>query len=84
MKIFMGLVVVLFLIVATAFLVVMIKEIVSDAVREFMAKHRYNTPPIAECYCKDCRYFRSNRCIYMNGSLSESCFCWRAQLPLSD
>lgn len=52
-------------------------------------KHRFDKPPTAKCYCKDCIYFDQtvvgNRCtgglIDKERGIADSWFCWQA-VPL--
>lgn len=55
---------------------------------EYKRKHRFNKPPTAKCYCKDCIYYsiRSNgtgRCdgehIDEYWNIADSWFCWKAE-----
>lgn len=49
-------------------------------------KHRFDKPPVAKCYCLDCRnaeYFGDDRCgkcrlIGDNVTIKDNGFCWNA------
>ena len=65
-----------------------IKEKVEIYKWEYKRKHRFDKPPTAKCYCKDCIYYeiKSNGIgvchsdhIYEYWSIADSCFCWRAE-----
>jgi hypothetical protein len=59
---------------------------IADLKWEYKYKHRFDEPPLAKCYCKDCIFFKEdkNECTYMIGSVSEICFCWRASVHKCD
>ena len=65
-------------------LIIMIKEAIRDFIDEkkwnYKYKHRFDKPPTAQCYCKDCIYLSpyKKECPYMKGSVADNCFCWRA------
>jgi hypothetical protein len=44
-------------------------------------KHRFDKPPLADCYCIDCKsYNRENgRCYRLNRSTADNWFCWNAE-----
>lgn len=45
-------------------------------------KHRFDKPPTAKCYCKDCRLHsdETNRCGKFDGwHTADNCFCWDAK-----
>ena len=46
-----------------------------------MIKHRFDKPPTAECYCKDCRlHGKDNQCFKFNGwRTADEWFCWDAE-----
>lgn len=46
-----------------------------------MIKHRFDKPPTAECYCKDCRqHGEDNQCFKFNGKrTADEWFCWDAE-----
>lgn len=48
-------------------------------------KHRYNKPPLAKCYCKDCKKWDLHspqstleRCWKFNYKTNDNWFCWDA------
>ena len=66
-------------------------EMVSEKIRELKwqhkYKHRFDKPPTAKCYCKDCKYLRRvdthyNRCgrgHIEKWAIAENDFCWQAE-----
>ena len=65
-----------------------IKDEIRDLKWEYKRKHRFDKPPTAECYCKDCIYYAVNE---VNGAgsckighidkawnIADSWFCWKA------
>ena len=71
-------------------------EFVTDTLRtlkwQHKYKHRFDKPPTAQCYCKDCKYYvvydeHRARCgrghVDKYWNISESWFCWQAE-PLKD
>lgn len=46
-----------------AALVIYGKEVVEDLRWKHLYRHRFDKPPTAKCYCRDCRWHRTtNRC----------------------
>jgi hypothetical protein len=49
---------------------------------EHKYKHRFDKPPVAKCYCKDCKYY-SKECNYCTAHVgwrvAENWFCWEAE-----
>ena len=44
-------------------------------------KHRFNKPPTAKCYCKDCIYHEKDDCCgYVRQKTPEDGFCYRAKI----
>ena len=44
-------------------------------------KHRFDKPPIAKCYCKDCKYHecQTGKCFKLKGwYTADNWFCWLA------
>lgn len=43
----------------------------------YKEKHRYDKPPTAKCYCKDCKFHDDNGMCYglVNERTNDSCFC---------
>lgn len=54
-----------------------IKEGVKWLKYHYKVKHRYDKPPMAQCYCKDCRFHDDNGMCYglVNERTNDSCFC---------
>lgn len=46
-----------------------------------LIKHRFDKPPIAKCYCKDCvMHAEDNECYKFDGWYTSDCwFCWDAE-----
>ena len=55
----------------------------SDALkRRYIIKHRFDKPPTAKCYCRDCERHddESNRCYKFDGwYTADNWFCWDAE-----
>ena len=47
---------------------------------EYKRKHRFDKPPLAKCYCKDCYYhYDDGHCSKHDGWYTAvDCFCWAA------
>lgn len=67
----------------------------ADALRtlkwRYKYKHRFDKPPTAKCYCKDCKYYKSydfgGRCgrgHIENWTIADNYFCWQAEPLKSD
>lgn len=68
-------------------------EFAVDKIRDlkwaYKRKHRFDKPPTAACYCKDCRYYEVRdgygKCrrghIVERWNIADSWFCWQA-VPL--
>ena len=65
----------------------LIKEKIAIWRREYKRKHRFDKPPVAKCYCKDCLYYRKdyNSCDYgfthVQTTVRETDFCSKALPP---
>ena len=59
-----------------------IQELISRAKYRYKAKHRFDKPPLAKCYCKDCDHHSlstSNECFAHKGwYTADNWFCWQA------
>ena len=56
---------------------------------EHKRKHRFDKPPIAKCYCKDCIHFGGsiydNACSCHKGwQVADNWFCWAAEPRSTD
>ena len=67
--------------------IVFILEKIRDLQRRYECKHRFNKPPIAKCYCKDCCFYAENswsikdgHCDYLNLEVISDCFCCNATI----
>lgn len=38
------------------FLMRYVLDVINKAKRKYQYKHRFDKPPLAKCYCKDCKY----------------------------
>ena len=68
-------------------------EFATDWIRtlkwQYKYKHRFDKPPTAQCYCKDCRYYKlydlKNNCgrcgrgHIENWTVADNYFCWQAE-----
>lgn len=58
-----------------------IKDCISRARWIYRYKHRFDKPPTAECYCKDCKKHsdETNRCYkFERQYTADNWFCWDA------
>lgn len=59
-----------------------IKELISKLKWRYKYKHRFDKPPTAKCYCKDCRMHGNDthRCGKFDGwHTADNWFCWDAE-----
>lgn len=63
-----------------AFVVSEIRDNIAIKRRDYEYKHRFDKPPLAKCYCKDCLYRSSDGTCDKLGSryVNEDDFCNRA------
>lgn len=62
------------------FIIFVIKKI-RDLQRRYQYKHRFDKPPTANCFCKDCIYHKKdNYCGYVGQKTPEDGFCYRAKV----
>ena len=71
-------------------------EFAADTVRDlkwrYKRKHRFDKPPTAQCYCKDCKYYtaygsfhgRCGRGHIEQWNIADNNFCWQAEPLKSD
>ena len=67
-----------------------VMDIISNLKWQHKYKHRFDKPPTAKCYCKDCKYYivdaAFNRCCrghIEHWAIAENDFCWLAE-PLKE
>jgi len=65
------------------FVICIIKELLEDKIKrakwQYKYKHRFDKPPLAKCYCKDCIYCADGCCMSFDGMrVWENWFCWQA------
>lgn len=70
---------------------VMLWELATDTLRtlkwQYKYKHRFDKPPTAQCYCKDCKYYiyyndgyaRCGRGHIEKWNIADNYFCWQAE-----
>ena len=53
---------------------------------EYKRKHRFDKPPLAKCYCKDCKGFGGHgECFVHSGwYVAQDWFCWAAEPRSTD
>lgn len=70
--------IIMFIIMATYYF---ITEKIEELKYDYKAKHRFDKPPLANCYCIDCKsYNRENeRCYRLNRGTADNWFCWSAE-----
>jgi len=58
-----------------------IKQKIDELKNYHRIKHRFDKPPLADCYCIDCKsYNRENeRCYMLNRDTANNWFCWNAK-----
>ena len=73
------------------FIVMVLYDFISTTIRDlrwtYKRKRRFDKPPTAKCYCKDCIYYRVDngygRCtgghIDRYWNIADSWFCWKAE-----
>lgn len=76
----------IFLSVAMGNLLDQIKEWIKHLIYIYKYKHRFNKPPVARCYCKDCGTWNPHspqategRCWKFNYTTEDNWFCWDAE-----
>lgn len=65
-----------------------IRDTVDDLKWKYKRNHRFSKPPTAQCYCKDCIYYKVNQTnsvgtctrghIDKAWNIADSWFCWQA------
>lgn len=66
-------------------------EVIANSIRKakrrYQIKHRFDKPPTAKCYCKDCRWYdedgifnfeREGHCKRIDLTVNDDWFCWMA------
>ena len=80
-----GLVVVCIVIIVLYAIVLFCEYLAHEVVKKYKIKHRFDKPPTAKCYCRDCKYWncRSWHCRKYEGySMAAAWFCCLAE-PLN-
>ena len=74
---FSFLIIMLFIIMIIAWCI----DLISNIRYKYKIKHRFDKPPTAECYCKDCSmHGEDNQCFKFNGwRTADEWFCWDAE-----
>lgn len=75
------------LILSCVFLWEFTKETISEFKWRYKRKHRFDKPPTAACYCRDCVYYQTKngfgKCrrghIDSTWNIADSWFCWQAE-----
>ena len=79
---------IVFVLVVLMLVITMLKDFVVDTIRnlkwKYKYKHRFDKPPLAKCYCKDCRYYISKgNCggcaTHVGWKVADNWFCWSAE-----
>lgn len=57
-----------------------ISDLIDDLKWEYKYKHRFDKPPVAKCYCKDCDRYDADMkyCNKFNRYVNDNEFCSRA------
>ena len=59
-----------------------VSNLIIKAKRNYQIKHRFDKPPTAACYCRDCKRHDNDtqRCYKFDGwHTADSWFCWDAE-----
>ena len=68
--------------VVLSLIVDFVNELIDEYKHQKRYKHRFDKPPTAKCYCKDCKKWNPERgsCAKFKGWLTaDSWFCWDAE-----
>ena len=61
------------------------RKLINELIYRYQYKHRFDKPPIAKCYCRDCKYYdiATNKCYGFDGYnsklMADSWFCCFAE-----
>lgn len=62
-------------------LIIFVLEKIKEIKRRYQYKHRFDKPPTAKCYCKDCIYHeKDDYCGYVRQKTPKDGFCYRAKI----
>ena len=62
-------------------IIISINEIIKNQKIKYQYKHKFDKPPKAKCYCKDCIYHEEDYyCGYVKQKTPEDGFCYRAKI----
>lgn len=77
---------------SVVFLVFLVIVLAKDSIDDYLTKkkykhkrkHRFDKPPLAKCYCKDCKNYGTgiyhDQCYRLDGyHVAENYFCWAAE-----
>lgn len=79
---------IMFILVLFMLAITMLKDFIVDKINDlkwkYKYKHRFDKPPLAKCYCKDCRYYiakeNDGNCgVHAGWTVADSWFCWSAE-----
>lgn len=58
-----------------------IKQKIDELKNYYRIKHRFDKPPLADCYCIDCKFYNreNERCYMLNRDTANNWFCWNAK-----
>ncbi len=73
LAVLIGVVVLLFI-----FTIQYILNFIDDLKSKYRIKHRFDKPPLANCYCVDCLYRNDDGCCDYGGYYDDDHFCGRA------
>jgi hypothetical protein len=74
-------VILIFIFICLLFLKDLICDFIDDIKWKHKYKHRFDKPPLAKCYCKDCKYYDEydGHCASHTGwKMADNWFCWDA------
>ena len=81
---FGGLTIVIVLVAILSALFYIIKNFIQIQINKYKIKHRFDKPPIAECYCIDCKKcteeeHKGRWCYRFERCVADNWFCWEAE-----
>ena len=64
-----------------------IKDFIQVQIHKYKIKHRFDKPPIAKCYCIDCKNCKEEKhsgrwCYRFDRCVADNWFCWEAEPDL--
>ena len=82
LAIFGGMALICFIVVIVCLIKDTLEEVAHHKHIEYIQKHRFDKPPLAKCYCIDCRSwnkFNQNCGAHDGWRTADDWFCWEAE-----